>query len=367
MYSPSAPTLVLNTCVLLGILIVEANSHGIMCTPRQRGAYQSVKCPYNLPEPRNPVIDYCAHCLSGGSVGAVKQNLPLGGWRVYDPTKRFFSSANRAGLCGDPKGDASHMIGGTFMPYDTVPIVNHYKSGGLVDFTVEIDTNHNGYFDFYLCNLDECGTSDIAAKCFTGGRCYQLQRVKHPNCEARNVNTDYDCGPVDPTYPGRWYLPCRKTGYVGVHMVGGKSGTMRYKLPDGVVCKHCVIQWYYATANSCAPQGFLDYFIRFKNPFGTTCESDGGGFGAHRPGMTQCGGDLLPEEFWSCADVQIYPNGKAAGLVRAVGSLKKDFGAAYLRSSRDFDVIQKNPESFVEMRKKDNETDIVGEDEIDIW
>lgn len=80
---------------------------------------------------------------------------------------------------------------------------------------------------------------------------------------------------------------------------------MRYKLPEGVACEHCVLQWYWATANSCAPPGFLDFFVRNNNPFGTTCPSDGGGKGAHRPGMTECRGSLVPEEFWSCADVRI--------------------------------------------------------------
>lgn len=292
----------------------------MMCTPRQRGAYISQKCGYNLASPKNPITDFCAHCLNGGTVATVGAHLPSRGWSLYEPTKNFDLSATRAGLCGDPIGRFDHMIGGDFVPlsYRTVPIVEHYKTGSEIDFVAEIDTNHNGYFEFFLCDLDSCKSSDIDRKCFRNGHCYKLLRVRHSDCEDPSKNTHYECGPIDSEYPGRWYLPCRNTGHVGVHIVGGPSGTMRYKLPDGVSCKHCVIQWYWATANSCAPQGLLQYMKRNNNPFGTTCESDGGGRGTFRAGMEECGGLRIPEEFWSCADVQITPNGRSAGAVRAV-------------------------------------------------
>lgn len=315
----SSPTVMLLSLSVLAVLTALASGHGLMCTPRQRGAYHNDKCGSNMPSPENPVIDYCAHCLNGGTVETVKRNMPRGGWKVYEPTKDFPGTGERAGICGDPKGNDDHMLGGSFMPYESVPMVDNYKSGSVIDFTAEIDTNHNGYFDYFLCNLDACGTADIEKKCFMEGHCHKLLRVKHPDCENTNVNTQYECGPVDPKYPGRWYLPCRKTAHVGVHIVGGSKGTMRYKLPEGVECKHCVIQWYWATANSCAPRGFLDYFEAFNGPFGNTCESDGGGRGAYRQGMAECGGELAPEEFWSCADVQITKDGKAAGAVESVG------------------------------------------------
>lgn len=292
------------------------SGHGLMCHPRQRGAYVSQKCGSNLPFPKNPVIDYCAHCLNGGGKETVRQNLhPNAGWILYEPTVDFTKTATRAGLCGDAKGTDDHMIGGTFVPsvYGGAPLVAHWKTGSTVDFTAEIDTNHNGYFEFFLCDLDKCGTKDIRGECFMKNTCYKLMRVKHEECENPSPKTHTKCGPIDEKYPGRWYVPCRETEHVGIHIVGGSSGTMRYKLPDGVNCEHCVVQWYWATANACAPRGFLDYMIRKNKPFGTTCPSDGGGSGAFREGMTECGGDSLPEEFWSCADVKISPNGGSAG------------------------------------------------------
>lgn len=292
-----------------------------MCEPRQRGAYVSQKCGYNLPFPKDPIIDYCAHCLNGGTVAVVSAHLPEQGWFFYDPVQRFYLTGTRAGLCGDPYGRKDHRIGGAFMPqsrYSTVPIVKNYRTGSQVDFLAEIDTNHNGYFEFFLCNLDRCNSTDIRGKCFAQGHCYKLLRVKHLDCENRNRDTTYECGPVDENYPGRFYLPCRNPPRSGLQFVGGPSGTMRYQLPRGVRCKHCVIQWYWATANSCAPRGLLDYMRRKNSPFGRTCESDGGGRGTYRENMVDCGGKQVPEEFWSCADVQISDTGDTVGPVKLV-------------------------------------------------
>lgn len=128
---------------------------------------------------------------------------------------------------------------------------------------------------------------------------------------------------------------------------------MRYQLPKGVSCKHCVIQWYWATANSCAPRGLLKYMARKRNPFGTTCESDGGGRGTYRPGMTQCGGQHTPEEFWSCADVQITKNGRSAGPVKAVGSPMDD-----KKQPSDEERLKRNPKKVLDMAKDKLEEDI---------
>ncbi|CAN8073403.1 unnamed protein product [Agarophyton chilense] len=325
----------------------------MMCTPRQRGAYHSVKCGTNL-EFDNTVTDHCAHCLNGGTVATVKAHLPPTGWSVYEPTKDFFSTANRAGLCGDPKGRVDHMIGGDFMPYSNVPVVAHWKRGGQVDFAAEIDTNHNGYFEFFVCSLDACGKPDIDASCFVNKNCVKLNRVPHPSCESPSTATIHDCGPIDAAYPGRWYLPCRNTGHVGVHIVGGNSGTMRYQLPADLECKHCVVQWYWATANSCAPRGFKEYIVNYEFPFGTTCESDGGGRGTYRADMSECGGSSLPEEFWSCADVQITADGASAGAVQALANPVPDPSAIADHENK----VRENPNEVLMMATQGLEKDI---------
>lgn len=296
------------------------DGHGMMCEPRQRGAYVSQKCMTNKPIPMNPRIDYCAHCLNGGTVSTVRANLPPSGWSVYDPINNP-DTARRAGLCGDPYGRNEHMIGGDFMPYDYVPINNVYKKGSTIDFMVEIDTNHNGYIEFFLCNLDKCNKTDLDVSCFNQPKkpsCQRLIRVPHNDCENTTIDTTYECGPIDPVYPSRFYLPCRNTGHVGIHILGGESGTMRYRLPKRLTCRHCVVQMYWGTANSCNPRGVKEYFSRFNMPFGTTCPSDGGGKGAHAPWLSECSGDRVPEEFWTCSDIQITRKGKSAGQVKAI-------------------------------------------------
>lgn len=290
------------TLFLTSSLSVFVHGHGMMCTPRQRGAYQASRCPTDLSEPIANEIDYCPHCLNAGGVGTVRNNLPPQGWTVYDPINDFSGFGNRAGLCGDPTGSTDHLIGGRFANYSPVPIVQTWKKNTAVDLMVEIDTNHNGYFEFFLCDLDKCNSRDISRKCFKNNACWRLHRKTHPDCEKHHVKTQYKCGPVDEDYPSRFYIPCRTEGK---QYVGGKDGTMRYHLPRGVTCKHCVLQWYYVTANNCAAKGFLDYFEKYDNPFGTSCASDGGGLGAHRKEMNECGPNDVPEEFWSCADVRI--------------------------------------------------------------
>ncbi|CAN8069375.1 unnamed protein product [Agarophyton chilense] len=309
--------------VLVSVLsfLAVAYGHGMMCTPRQRGAYHTTKCNPDVDPPgmdmNSMVTDYCPHCLNGGGKAAVSSNLPPEGWTVYEPTKNFFGTAARTGLCGDAKGDKAHMLGGEFMPYSEIPMVSKWRKGQQVDFVAEIDTNHNGYFEFFICNLDACGKPDIDASCFVNNHCVKLDRVPHPSCEKPSDGTIHDCGPIDAAYPGRWYVPCRNTAHVGVHIVGGESGTMRYQLPAELECKHCVVQWYWATANSCAPRGFKDYFVNYNFPFGTTCDSDGGARGTYSETMQECGGSAVPEEFWSCADVQVTADGSDAGAVPA--------------------------------------------------
>lgn len=252
--------------------------------------------------------DYCPHCLNGGTISSVSQHLPSSGWSVYDPVSHPSTSLDRASLCGDAYGDTAHMLGGMYMPTSTAPIVRTYSEGSVIRLSAELDTNHNGYFEYFLCDLDACGVADIANTCFEQGHCHKLLRVPSPACE--NAANDEDmhtrCGPVDEKYPGRWYVPCRKGGHVGVHIVGGEDNDdMMYRLPSGVTCEHCVLQWYWATANSCAPRGLVDYMQRMGNPFGTTCQGDGGAVGTYMANMAPCGGDKVPEEFWSCADIRI--------------------------------------------------------------
>lgn len=292
------------------------DGHGVICSPRQRAAYSDVQCEESVKinVDQNEVVDSCAHCLNGGGVDAIKTRLPRKGWKSYKPIKKVKTTL-RAGMCGDRLSSLNHMLGGYCMPYSTVPIVDVWQSGSEVDFQINIHTNHNGYFEFHLCNLDACGTSDIDKKCFKEKHCYRLERVPSDKCEDPSQDTTFECGPIDQKNKHRWYVPCRKGGTN--HLVGGRSGTMRYKLPDGVTCKHCILQWYWATANRCNPPKFTRYFTKYNQPFGTSCSGDGSSEGGYNPNLPKCKKDTLPDEYWTCSDVQISSDGSSLGTVFA--------------------------------------------------
>lgn len=298
--------------VLLLLLVAGIHAHGFMSQPRCRGAYRNDKVKPDLPVPRRPVQDFCAHCQNGGGTGSVSDALS-GVFSLYSPRT---DSKLHAGLCGDKLGGTEHMLGGRYANYGAAPIVAGYEAGGVADFEAELDTNHNGFFEFYLCNLDTCSAPDIDDACFKRGHCVKLNRVPIERCENPSSAERFECGPIDPAYPSRWIAPCRRGAHVGVHIVGGKSGTMRYRIPADVKCKHCVVQWYWVTANSCNPKGFVEYFQKFTMPFGNNCPGDGGARGGVNPTIAKCGGSKFPEEFWNCADVAVFPGASTMSLAQ---------------------------------------------------
>lgn len=298
--SSSAPLSCLILLLSIATLHRLIDAHGCMVDPRFRGTLYSnsisvPKCVSDLPS------DDCPHCLNGGGKGAVAL-MAKGNWRPYEPLDPKKPFRHDAGLCGDAIADSEprdHEKGGRFGPPKSMPYSAVYKAGQVVEFVSDVTTNHNGFFEFFVCDVSKCG-GDVTEKCFTGGHCKQMYRVKTDACESQQSK---ECAPIDPKYPGRWYIPCRKGGHVGEHFMGGKY--MRYQLPKGFQCEDCVLQWYWNTANSCNPPGFKEYFEAYPMPGWGSCPGDGGALGGRNPTLSQCGGKEFPEEFWSCADVRI--------------------------------------------------------------
>jgi len=187
--------------------------------------------------------DTCPHCSNAGGKGAVMA-LAKNNWIPYKPLDAAAPFRRDSGLCGDPKkGARDHEAGGKF-GWPKSPIVATYKQNSIVEFVVDLTTNHQGFFEYFICDASKCG-GDINEKCFKDGHCHQMKRAKTPACESA---TSKECAPIDPKYPGRWYVGCRVGGHVGEHFVGGKY--MRYHLPKGFNTAHAVIQFYWVTANS---------------------------------------------------------------------------------------------------------------------
>lgn len=254
-------------------------AHGSMKTPRERGSLNNdLMGSFEIDD---IPIDSCHHCNNGGGVGSTKNHIN-GDWMEWDPLNMFAPFRRDAGLCGDPIDESTpraHEKGGKYGPPETMPYSAVYKMGQTVTFDIMMSTNHIGYFSYYVCNVLKCD-GDVSEKCFREGYCRQLFRATEPECESASSTR---CSPIDPAFPGRWYVP---QGLVG-------TMSMKYKLPAGFKCRDCVVIWYWATSNTCYEKGVQEYFLNYPKYNKKAQEN-----------MGRCR-TKIPEEFWNCADVRI--------------------------------------------------------------
>ena len=164
------------------------------------------------------------------------------------------------GVCGDPAtGDRPHEAGGPRS--NGGKVVATYKSGDTVDLEVVITANHWGKFQFKVCPLPRASMSPQEERAFATQACFD-----------RNVLRNADDG------SDAYWLKETST----------KSFRVKFKLPPGLNCDRCILQWYYMTGNSCVPKGVPQ------------------GLPGYSYSMGECGGNAAnPEEFWNCADVKI--------------------------------------------------------------
>lgn len=170
--------------------------------------------------------DYCPSCLNAGGPAVVySHGLP-----------------GRHGLCGDPWNRPKHHEAGGKYATPT-KIAGIYDSGGTLEAKVILTANHGGRWSLRLCPTPE----RLTQRCFDR---FLLRRADGK-------------GPFTP--------------------VPGEASVFhaRYKLPRGVKCKTCVLQWTYETGNSCNPRGMK------------------------RHGLPSCDHSTDGEQFWNCADISI--------------------------------------------------------------
>merc|ERR550525_2011711 len=88
---------------------------------------------------------------------------------------------------------------------------------------------------------------------------------------------------------------------------------MKYKIPEGLNCTHCTLQWYWSTGNTCIyDAGYFSYFSKMAQAgwqvsewchwvtSGSSCEG-------------KCCGEAsgkFAEEFWNCADIRVLVAGE---------------------------------------------------------
>lgn len=253
-------------------------------------------------------IDYSSHFPAGDKTqdpgAGMRSQIAEGGakWTPYTPEQPGF--VFRSGVCGDlKKGEdaGAHMRGGRFYcppdkPY--IPPSSVYTQGGVLEAKVQFATHHNGFMEIRVCDVQKCG-GEISESCFQEGHCHTLQRLEEADCESGD---SMRCGPIDRVYPTRFYLPCSKTEAKSKEKMTG----IKYVLPKDLNCEHCVLQWYYAAANSCNPPGLREYFQGPNKPNWGQCKGQGGARGGYRDYDGECGdGDRWSEEYYSCSDITI--------------------------------------------------------------
>jgi len=181
------------------------------------------------------VLSLLAFCLSVGSV--------LGHGRLRDPPSRasmwrdgyktphdydddqaycggitalWSINKGKCGFCGDPWHQAeprSHELGGK---YGKGIITRNYTQGQEIEVYVQLTTNHRGWFEFRLCPLENPGPGhDATQECLD----------KHLLELADGSGTQYTIG-------------------------SGMDFRVKLKLPEGLTCKHCVLQWHWRCANN---------------------------------------------------------------------------------------------------------------------
>ncbi|XP_021357189.1 uncharacterized protein LOC110452820 isoform X2 [Mizuhopecten yessoensis] len=138
----------------------------------------------------------------------------------YDDNQLFCGGFNRqwkinggkCGVCGDPmNGPREHEAGGK---YATGTIVRHYSEGQTITVNVQITASHKGYFEFRLCPHNNPST-----------RVSQACLDQHVLQQTDGSTRVYEAG--------------HPTNY-----------TIHLKLPVGVTCSQCLLQWKYNTGNS---------------------------------------------------------------------------------------------------------------------
>jgi len=209
------PLLILSSCV------VGLNGHARMMDPPARNSMWRLG--YSNPTNYNDNEVFC------------------GGFGV-----QFNQNKGRCGVCGDNWASAQprpHEAGGR---YGKGVIGRRYTTGQNITITIDVTTNHQGWFIHKLCPV-KSPSEIVTQKCF-----------------------DQHVLPIAGTTSDRYYI----------RQLGRKSLMLDYKitLPKGLTCSQCVLQWTWTSGNTWGK-----------------CKNGTEGMG--------CGDQ---EQFRNCADIQIY-------------------------------------------------------------
>ncbi|XP_011429462.3 uncharacterized protein [Magallana gigas] len=155
--------------------------------------------------------------------------------------RQWDRNGGKCGICGDPwDGVRENEAGGR---YATGIISRKYKEGQIIDVQVKITASHFGYFEFRLCPNNNVHKPATQA-------CLNQYVLHQPSGSVRFLEQ------------GR-----------------PQTYAIKLKLPKGLTCTQCVLQWKYNAGNS---------------------------YGMSNDGRN-CKGCGKQEQFYGCADVAISP------------------------------------------------------------
>lgn len=127
-------------------------------------------------------------------------------------SRQWHKNEGKCGVCGDAwdaPAPRAHELGGRF---GKGVIVRKYAPHDSITIKVELTANHFGFFEFRVCEDPKTTTQDCLDK-------YVLQ------LDGKDSSKYY---PKD----------------------GNKVYEMKYKLPEGLECAHCLLQWRYIAGNN---------------------------------------------------------------------------------------------------------------------
>lgn len=281
-----------------------------MTDPPQRGTLNPASNLNNRGKWTDAPVDFFAHFPAGDKStepgAAVRSQEKVGRkWTPFAPTKGNFKW--RAGVCGDevgkPQDHMRYERGKSGKPgkfYFGGQITRTFAEGSIMPVEINLVAHHNGFIELHVCDISKCG-GFMSEACFKKGHCRHLRRAKNKSCDS---GMDKKCGPIDPKFPHRWYLPCTNVPENVQERHGGPK--MTWQLPSNFTCKHCVLHWFWSTANTCNPPGVIAYFQGKHGPKNWgNCPGQNGAMGGYSTRAGPCGPNTFPEEYYQCADIAI--------------------------------------------------------------
>eukprot|EP00913_Durusdinium_trenchii_P004701 g4366.t1 len=226
----------IRVCVAL-LLVRSASGHGWVTEPPARNAVSGEK------------NGYCPHCGNGNGICGDGGQWPSGSNYVNaggTPVRRVSGQqfGSRLAMTSDLVSDHVRRSG----PHST----RTWTAGAIHEVVINITAHHKGHFEFSIC--DEEITSSLSNA--QSWECQGFQCLFNPSpfqqelglndCQPNDRRAG--CQPLDTRHPERFYLPPS-----GFSPDNNNGHVISLKVPSGLQCSRCTLQWRWWSANSCTP------------------------------------------------------------------------------------------------------------------